>query len=129
MAALAIKAPSPATRTHELSGGNQQKVAIGKWLEVAPRVFLLDDPTRGVDVGAKAEIYEIVRRMAEAGGIVLFRSTDLAELAGLSDRILVFYRGRLSAELAGRDATAQRLSLLINAGHGAKPPVRQEEPA
>ena len=63
----------------ELSGGNQQKVVVGKWLEIAPKVFLLDDPTRGVDVGAKREIYALIREMSAAGGIVLFGSTELPD--------------------------------------------------
>ena len=98
---LRIKARSPETLAHQLSGGNQQKVVIGKWLEIGPKVFLLDDPTRGVDVGAKREIYGLIREMSAAGGIVLFSSTELPELIGLCDRILVFYRGRLAGELRG----------------------------
>ena len=90
-----------------LSGGNQQKVVLGKWLEVAPRVVLLDDPTRGVDVGAKREIYPLVRELADAGRIVLFRSTELPELVGLADRILVFYRGRLSPSAAPATSTTR----------------------
>ena len=94
---LRIKVGDPADPAGSLSGGNQQKVVIGKWLEVAPRVMLLDDPTRGVDVGAKREIYLLIRALADEGRIVLFRSTELPELVGLADRILVFYRGRLCA--------------------------------
>ena len=82
---------------NQLSGGNQQKVVIGKWLEIGPKVFLLDDPTRGVDVGAKREIYGLIRKMSADGGIVLFSSTELPELIGLCDRILVFYQGRSPA--------------------------------
>ena len=67
---------------------------IGKWLEIGPKVFLLDDPTRGVDVGAKREIYGLIRKMSADGGIVLFCSTELPELIGLCDRIVVFYQGR-----------------------------------
>jgi ABC-type sugar transport system ATPase subunit len=100
---LKIKARSPWTLANQLSGGNQQKVVIGKWLEIGPKVFLLDDPTRGVDVGAKREIYTLIRRMAADGGIVLFSSTELPELVGLCDRIIVFYQGRIAAELEGVD--------------------------
>jgi ribose transport system ATP-binding protein len=100
---LKIKARSPWTLANQLSGGNQQKVVIGKWLEIGPKVFLLDDPTRGVDVGAKREIYTLIRRMAADGGIVLFSSTELPELVGLCDRIIVFYQGRIAAELKGVD--------------------------
>lgn len=116
IAALGIRTASPLAAVQSLSGGNQQKVAIGKWLEVAPKLFLLDDPTRGVDVGAKAEIYTLIRRLADDGGIVLFRSTELPELAGLCDRILIFHRGRLTAEVPGPQADAALLSRLINTG-------------
>ncbi|CAN5370830.1 sugar ABC transporter ATP-binding protein [soil metagenome] len=95
---LRIKTPSLATHVGQLSGGNQQKVVIGKWLEIQPRLVLLDDPTRGVDIGAKREIYQLIREMADGGGTILFRSTELSELRGLADRILVFYRGRLTTE-------------------------------
>jgi len=80
---LRIKARSAYSLANELSGGNQQKVVVGKWLEIAPRVFLLDDPTRGVDVGAKREIYGLIRQLSADGGIVLFSSTELPELIGL----------------------------------------------
>jgi ABC-type sugar transport system ATPase subunit len=100
---LRIKARSPWTLANQLSGGNQQKVVIGKWLEIGPKVFLLDDPTRGVDVGAKREIYGLIRKMSADGGIVLFSSTELPELVGLCDRIVVFYQGRIAGELSGVD--------------------------
>ena len=90
----------------ELSGGNQQKVVLAKWLEVSPTVVLLDDPTRGVDVGAKHEIYALVRQLADSGRIVLLRSTELPEIVGLADRILVFYRGRLTTECRAEDVEA-----------------------
>jgi len=116
MSRLRIKARSPATLAHHLSGGNQQKVVIGKWLEVGPKIFLLDDPTRGVDVGAKREIYGLIREMSAAGGIVLFSSTELPELIGLCDRILVLYRGRLAGELAGGEIDDHSLLHMINTG-------------
>jgi ribose transport system ATP-binding protein len=84
------------------------------WLEIAPRVFLLDDPTRGVDVGAKREIYALIRQMSADGGIVLFSSTELPELIGLCDRILVLYQGRLAGELAGEAIDSRTLLHLIN---------------
>jgi ribose transport system ATP-binding protein len=116
MGQLRIKARSPRSPVHQLSGGNQQKIVIGKWLEIAPKVFLLDDPTRGVDVGAKREIYDLIRRMSAEGGIVLFSSTELPELVGLCERILVFYRGRLAGEVAGGAVDDHRLLHLINTG-------------
>lgn len=113
---LRIKTGSVNVAAGELSGGNQQKVVIGKWLEIQPRIFLLDDPTRGVDVGAKREIYRLIRTLADEGGIVIFRSTELPELVGLADRILVLYRGRLTAELKGGSVDDAGLLHVINTG-------------
>ncbi len=113
---LQIKTRSPDAVVNHLSGGNQQKVVIGKWLEIAPRVILLDDPTRGVDIGAKREIYELIRQMSADGRIVLFSSTELPELIGLCDRILVLYRGRLVGEVAGGSVDNRTLLHLINTG-------------
>jgi ribose transport system ATP-binding protein len=116
IARLRIKTRSPDSLANQLSGGNQQKVVIGKWLEIRPKVFLLDDPTRGVDIGAKREIYSLIREMSASGGIVLFSSTELPELIGLCDRILVLYRGRLAGELAGAEIESRALLHLINTG-------------
>jgi ABC-type sugar transport system ATPase subunit len=116
IAQLRIKARSPETLVNQLSGGNQQKVVIGKWLEIQPRVMLLDDPTRGVDIGAKQEIYELIRNMSADGRIVLFSSTELPELIGLCDRILALYRGRLVGEVAGSSIDNHTLLHLINTG-------------
>ncbi len=116
IAALRIKAASGAAVAYTLSGGNQQKVVIGKWLETDPGVFLLDDPTRGVDVGAKREIYILMRQMSAKGGIVLFASTELPELIGLCDRILVVYRGRLAGDVAATALDGRSLLHLINTG-------------
>ena len=91
----------------KLSGGNQQKVVLGRWLSGNPRVIVLDEPTRGVDVGAKAEIYALVERLAEAGAAILIASSDVTELLGMCDRILVFHEGRLVQSLAGREATEE----------------------
>jgi ABC-type sugar transport system ATPase subunit len=113
---LRIKVGDPSMPVGSLSGGNQQKVVIGRWLEVAPRVMLLDDPTRGVDVGAKREIYLLIRALADDGRVVLFRSTELPELVGLADRILVFYRSRLTTEIAGTTATDHGVLHAINTG-------------
>jgi ribose transport system ATP-binding protein len=116
VAALQIKTPSVWTPVNQLSGGNQQKVVVAKWLEIQPGVVLLDDPTRGVDVGAKREIYSIIRRLAAEGKVVLFRSTELPELLGLCDRILVFYRGRLAGEVPGGSLDSRTLLHAINTG-------------
>jgi ribose transport system ATP-binding protein len=114
--ALRIRAGSAWSLANSLSGGNQQKVVIGKWLEIGPDVFLLDDPTRGVDIGAKREIYGLIRQMSANGGIVLFSSTELPELIGLCDRILVIYQGRLVGEVPGGQLDSRALLRLINTG-------------
>jgi ABC-type sugar transport system ATPase subunit len=113
--ALRIKG-APFALANSLSGGNQQKIVIGKWLEIGPQVFLLDDPTRGVDVGAKREIYTLIRRMSAEGGIVLFSSTELPELIGLCDRILVVYQGRIAGELSGAKMNERTVLHLTNTG-------------
>ena len=113
--ALRIKG-SPYALANSLSGGNQQKIVIGKWLEIGPQVFLLDDPTRGVDIGAKREIYALIRQMSADGGIVLFSSTELPELIGLCDRILVVYQGRLAGEVSGPDMNERTVLHLTNTG-------------
>jgi ABC-type sugar transport system ATPase subunit len=99
-----------------LSGGNQQKVVLAKWLAADPDVVLLDDPTRGVDVGAKAEVHAVVRELAAAGRVVLMCSTDLAELAHVCDRVIVMYRGTIRGELAGDARTEHALLNAINTG-------------
>ncbi len=97
---LAIKVAGLAVEVATLSGGNQQKVVIGKWLELAPRVLLLDEPTRGVDVGAKVEIYRLIEQLTAQGHAVLLASSDLPEIIRLADRVLVLREGRVSGELA-----------------------------
>jgi ribose transport system ATP-binding protein len=88
-----------------LSGGNQQKVVLGKWLATNPGILLLMDPTRGIDVGTKQEFYALVRQLADSGVAVLFYSTDYDELIGMCDRVAIIYRGHLVRELAGADIT------------------------
>jgi ribose transport system ATP-binding protein len=92
-----------------LSGGNQQKVVLGKWLAGAARLFIFDEPTRGVDVGAKVEIYQLMNRLTEAGAAVLMISSDLPEVLGMSDRILVMHQGRIRAEFTAAEATQERV--------------------
>ena len=87
-------------RSRSLSGGNQQKVVLGKWLTLGPRVLLCDEPTRGIDVGAKAEIYRLLRGLAERGVAILMASSELSEILGLADRVLVMREGRLVEEFA-----------------------------
>jgi ribose transport system ATP-binding protein len=90
------------TRVADFSGGNQQKIAIGKWLLAESRVLLLYDPTRGIDVGTKHELYQLMRDYADSGGAILFYSTEIPELVSLADRVVVLYGGRAAAELEGQ---------------------------
>jgi ribose transport system ATP-binding protein len=92
-----------------LSGGNQQKVALGKWLSISPKVILVDEPTRGVDVGARAEIYLKIRALVDEGAAVVIASTDLLEIANLPDRVITFYKGAISGELVGDEVTSERI--------------------
>ena len=92
-----------------LSGGNQQKLVIAKWLMMAPRILLLNDPTRGIDVGTKQEIYQLLRELAQAGAAILFYSTDYDELIGCCDRVLVMYDGAIKRELIGGEITERAL--------------------
>jgi ribose transport system ATP-binding protein len=102
---LQIKAPAGDAAVATLSGGNQQKVVLAKWLATKPRLLLLMDPTRGIDVGTKQEIYRLFRALADEGVAILFHSTDYDELIGLCDRVLVMYGGRIAAALAGAALT------------------------
>jgi ribose transport system ATP-binding protein len=92
-----------------LSGGNQQKVVLARWLTLSPKILLLDEPTRGVDVGAKAEIYQLMSKLAQAGVAILMISSELPEVLGMSDRILVMREGKIVAELAGRTTTQEEI--------------------
>ncbi|MBZ5729252.1 MAG: sugar ABC transporter ATP-binding protein [Acidobacteriia bacterium] len=100
----------------ELSGGNQQKVVLAKWLLADARVFLLDEPTRGVDVGAKSEIYALIRALARRGAAILFASSELDEVLRLADRILVMHRGRIAGELTRAEATEEGIMRLATGG-------------
>jgi ribose transport system ATP-binding protein len=106
---LRIKTPSVAERVVRLSGGTQQKVVLARWLAADARVLVMDEPTRGVDVGAKVEIYELMNRLTEGGAGILMISSELPEVLGMSDRIYVMRRGRIEAELAAHDATEERV--------------------
>jgi ribose transport system ATP-binding protein len=96
---LNIKAPTPEVRVSDLSGGNQQKVVLAKWLAIEPKVLIFDEPTRGIDVGAKAEIYALIRELAANGTAVVVISSDMEEVLGLSDRIAVMHEGRITGFL------------------------------
>jgi ribose transport system ATP-binding protein len=106
---LAIRTDGTDVPVGSLSGGNQQKVVIAKWLMLAPRIILLNDPTRGIDVGTKQEIYQLLRRLADSGAAILFYSTDYDELIGCCDKVLVLYDGRIVRTLAGSEITERAL--------------------
>ena len=106
---LHVKAPGQESAVGKLSGGNQQKVVLGKALMTEPRVIFLDEPTRGIDVGAKLEIYEIINRLTDAGKAVVLVSSELPELIGMSDRILMLHEGRIAGEFSRAEATQERL--------------------
>ena len=114
--ALKIKTPSVETAAVTLSGGNQQKVVLGKWLSMRPNVLIFDEPTRGIDVGAKGEIYEIMRTLADSGVAILMISSDMEEVIGVSDRIAVMHEGRISGFLE-RDAFSEHNVLMLAVGH------------
>jgi rhamnose transport system ATP-binding protein len=106
---LSIRAPSVDTPTAALSGGNQQKVVISKWLETKPKVLILDEPTRGIDVGAKVEIHQLIDELAATGMAIILISSDLPEVLAMSDRILVMREGRQMAVFHHREATQERV--------------------
>jgi rhamnose transport system ATP-binding protein len=109
MEQLSIKAYGPSQVVRSLSGGNQQKVALSKWLAAEPKILILDEPTHGVDVGTKAAIHEIISNLAAQGLSILMISSELPEILGMSDRVLVMREGRMVAELARADATPERV--------------------
>src|SRR5690606_31352631 len=104
-----VRARGPDQIAGELSGGNQQKVVLGKWLETAPRILIMDEPTRGIDVGAKAEIHALMARLAGEGMAILMISSELPEVLGMSDRVLVMHGGRLAATIDRADATPESI--------------------
>ena len=105
--ALDIKARSVNTAVSALSGGNQQKVLLGRWLMADPKVLLMEEPTRGVDVGAKAEIYRVINEQTSSGVAIVLVSSDLPELVEMSDRVIVMREGRVVAELAGNEISQE----------------------
>ena len=96
-------------RIQSLSGGNQQKVIISRWLANDPDILIMDEPTRGIDVGAKYEIYQIMIELAKQGKAIVMISSEMSELLGMSDRILVMCNGRLTGELSGEEATQEKV--------------------
>jgi ribose transport system ATP-binding protein len=122
IARLQIKIGAPSDAVSTLSGGNQQKVVIAKWLMTEPRIILLNDPTRGIDVGTKQELYRLMRELADQGAAILFYSTDYDELIGCCDRVAIMYDGRIVRELEGDDLTETNIiasSLNVHAATSA----------
>jgi D-xylose transport system ATP-binding protein len=109
---LAIKAPSLDVAVESLSGGNQQKVVISKWLMSEPKILILDDPTRGIDVGAKYEIYKLMNSLAEGGVSIIMISSELEEVLGMSDRVMVMCEGRSAGTLPAAEATQEKIMAL-----------------
>ena len=116
---LKIRAPDVGTTVGSLSGGNQQKVVLAKWLSMRPKVLIFDEPTRGVDVGAKQEIYEMLRRLADAGVAILMISSDMEEVIGVSDRIAVMHEGAISGFL-DRSQFSEHNVLQLAVGHAVE---------
>ena len=114
---LAIKTPSTATKVSNLSGGNQQKVVLARWLASKPRIFILDEPTRGIDVSSKQEIHNLIVSLARQGVAIIVISSELLEVLKLSDRLLTMHEGRLTGEF-GRDAPPSAV-LAAAMGEGA----------
>lgn len=113
---LQIKSGYPDKEVGTLSGGNQQKVVLAKWIGIAPKVLILDEPTRGVDVGAKREIYQLMNELAERGVPIIMVSSDLPEVIGVSDRIMIMHEGRISGELTRQEATQEKVMQLATGG-------------
>jgi ribose transport system ATP-binding protein len=106
---LGIRCRTPRQSARNLSGGNQQKIVLAKWLARRPKVLLLDEPTRGIDIAAKSEIHRILREIADQGTAILMASSDMTELLALSDRILVMRSGRITAELGPREMSEEAI--------------------
>jgi ribose transport system ATP-binding protein len=112
VASLRVKTPNTGALVKNLSGGNQQKVVLGKWLSMQPKVMILDEPTRGIDVGAKAEIYQLMRSLAERGAVVLMISSDMEEILNVSDRVAVMHEGAITGVLDRPDCTEENIMQL-----------------
>ena len=117
---MQIKTPSAEQEVRYLSGGNQQKVVLGKWLAMEPKLLLLDEPTRGIDVGAKQEIYGLMEKLTRRGVAILFVSSEMEEVLGMSDRALVMHEGRLSGELSRTELSEEAIMQLATGGKPAE---------
>lgn len=113
---LTVKTESKDIAVGRLSGGNQQKVVIAKWVGIGPKLLILDEPTRGVDVGAKREIYQLMNELTERGVAIIMVSSELPEILGMSDRILVVHEGKVNGELLKENATQEKIMTLATGG-------------
>jgi len=113
---LNVKTSSYVQLVMSLSGGNQQKVMIAKWLAINPKILILDEPTRGIDVGAKYEIYNLMNQFVEQGVGIVMISSELPEILGMSDRILVMQKGRIAGQLLAEEATQEKIMTLATGG-------------
>ena len=118
--ALAVKTPSNRVPVRNLSGGNQQKCIVARWMEISPRIFIMDEPTRGIDVGAKYEIYSLMKAIAEQGGAIILISSELPEVLSMSNRVLTIFEGRLTGEFFPESAAADEImSAALGMARGA----------
>jgi inositol transport system ATP-binding protein len=122
---LDIKSPSMHQLIRLLSGGNQQKVLVSRWLLTSPDILILDEPTRGIDVGAKAEIHKLMCKLAKDGKAIIMISSELPEILGMSDRILVMHEGRVGGIFERKDATQESI-MQAATGHGLDAQIQQE---
>jgi len=106
---LGIKTPSAQTAVLSLSGGNQQKCVVGRWLEIHPQIMIMDEPTRGIDVGAKYEIYVLMKQVVENGGSIIMISSELPEVLNMSNRVLTICEGRITGEFNPETVSAQTI--------------------
>jgi ribose transport system ATP-binding protein len=113
---LKIKTPSPEQIAQFLSGGNQQKIVLGKWLAMNPKLLMLDEPTRGIDIGAKREIYKLMENLAGQGMAILFVSSEMEEVLGMADRAYVMHEGKISGELS-RDQLSEESIMNLATGN------------
>jgi ribose transport system ATP-binding protein len=119
IASLNIRVPHAQVRAGGLSGGNQQKLLISRWVAIGPRILILDEPTRGVDVGAKSEIYRMMQEMARQGVAILMISSELPEVVGMSDRVYVMHEGTIVGELEGSHISQENIMTLATGAHSA----------
>jgi len=129
IAALRIKTPGCEAAVLNLSGGDQQKVVLGKWLSMSPKVMILDEPTRGIDVGAKAEIYRLMRELADRGGVILMISSDMEEVLNVSDRVAVMHEGQIAGVLERADCSEENImNLAVGKQITAAKPAAYKQP-